>query len=219
MSTTHLSSTLANPDGLHRYYKKIEPILKKPRMRASTSAVFSFLAISLFAWYAIRPTAQTIIHLRREIADKTTLNKQMEDKITTLIEVQEKYQAIQHRLPLLKQAIPENPDVTILVRQLQNIAVFSGASISSIQIPNIPILGQEATPGAKLAQQKPTESFPVMITLIGEYPALKSCIDQLLTLRRITSIDSISFKQGPAIAPYINNLQVSLKLTSYYMNQ
>src|SRR5689334_1508190 len=81
-----------------RFYQQLTPTLKKPKAQASTGAVFSFLAIALFALYAIRPTAQTIIYLRREIADKTVVNKQMEDKITALIEAQNTYESIQDRL-------------------------------------------------------------------------------------------------------------------------
>lgn len=206
-------------DQFHRYYQKIQPMMKKPKMRASTTAIFSFLAISLFAWYAIRPTAQTIIHLRREIADKTAINKQMEDKITALVEAQEKYENIHDRLPVIKQALPNNPDAIILARQLRNLATTTGASISAIQIPSLPILGQEATPGAKLAPAKPLESFPISVTLTGQYPSLKLFMDGLLSLRRITSIDLISFKLGANKILFGEDLQLSLKLTSYYSTQ
>jgi len=214
--TTH---SLPSSNQFHRYYQKLQPIMKKPKMRASTTAVFSFLAISLFAWYAIRPTAQTIIHLRREIEDKTALNKQMEDKITALIEVQEKYENIESKLPILKQALPNNPDAIILARQLRNLAASSGASISAIQIPSLPFLGQEATPGAKIAPPKPLETFPISITLTGQYSSLKLFMDGLLNLRRITSIDLISFKVATTKLLFGEDLQLSLKLMSYYSTQ
>lgn len=193
--------------------------MKKPKMRASTTAVFSFLAISLFAWYAIRPTAQTIIHLQREIADKTVLNERMENKITALIEAQATYEQIEDRIPLIRQALPGNPDAIILARQLRNLANVSGASISAIQIPSLPLLGQEATPGAKLAQPKPLQDFPVSVVLIGRYAALKSFLDGLLTMRRIASIDTISFKMGVSKVILIDELQMSVRLTSYYSTQ
>lgn len=188
-------------------------------MRASTTAVFSFLAISLFAWYAIRPTAQTIIHLRREIADKTALNERMEDKITALIEAQATYEEIHDRIPVIRQALPSNPDAIILARQLRNLADISGASISAIQIPSLPIIGNEATPGAKLAPPKPLEDFPVNVVLTGPYASLKAFIDGLITMRRIASIDTISFKMGLAKLILIDELQLSLRLTSYYSTQ
>ncbi len=209
----------ASETQFHRYYQKLSPVLKKPKMRASTTAVFSFLAISLFAWYAIRPTAQTIIFLRREIADKTVLNEQMENKITALIEAQATYETILDRLPVIGQALPNNPDAIILARQLRNLAVISSASISAIQIPSLPLLGQEATPGAKLASNKPLEQFPVSLVLSGSYVSLKEFMDGLLKLRRIANIDTISIK--PALRQGIpgDALQLSIRLQSYYLTR
>ena len=215
----NLTNSSASAEQFHRYYQKLQPMLKKPKMRASTTAVFSFLAISLFAWYAIRPTAQTIIHLRREIADKTVLNERMEDKITALIEAQATYEEIHNRIPVIRQALPSNPDAIILARQLRNLADISGASISAIQIPSLPIIGNEATPGAKLAPPKPLEDFPVNVVLTGPYASLKAFIDGLITMRRIASIDTISFKMGLAKLILIDELQLSLRLTSYYSTQ
>ncbi len=203
----------------HRYYQRLTPIMKKPKMRASTTAVFSFLAISLFTWYAIRPTAQTIIFLRREISDKTALNEQMENKITALIESQDTYEKIKERLPIVQQALPPNPDGVILARQLRNLAVISGASISAIQVPSLPILGKEATPGAKLAPPKPLEEFPVNVVLTGPYASLKTFIDGLLTLRRITSIDTINIRPALRQGLSLDSLQLSIKIQSYYSTQ
>src|SRR4030042_3240810 len=104
-----------------RYYTAIEPILDKPRTRIYTAVIFSFLAISLFGWYAIKPTVQTIITLRKEIAEKTILNQQMEEKIASLIEAQNQYQAIHPQLSLLKEAIPSNPEAIELVIQTKNL--------------------------------------------------------------------------------------------------
>jgi Tfp pilus assembly protein PilO len=211
--------TNISQEQFHRYYQKLQPMMKKPKMRASTTAVFSFLAISLFAWYAIRPTAQTIIHLRREIADKTVLNEQMENKITALIEAQATFQEIEDRLPVIRQALPNNPDAIILARQLSNLAAYSGASISAIQIPSLPVLGREATPGAKLAQTKPLEDFPVSMVLTGQYASLKTFMDGLLKMRRIASVDTISLKLGLSKLVLVDQLQLSLKLTSYYSTE
>lgn len=218
-----MANTLLNQSNLdtqfHRYYQRLTPIMKKPKMRASTTAVFSFLAISLFTWYAIRPTAQTIIFLRREISDKTTLNEQMENKITALIEAQETYETIKDRLPVVQQALPPNPDGVILARQIRNLAVISGASIAAIQVPSLPILGREATPGAKLAPPKPLEEFPINVVLTGPYSSLKTFIDGLLTLRRITSIDTINIRPAVRQGLSLDSLQLSIKIQSYYSTQ
>ena len=203
-----------------RYYRNLEPIFKKPKARTSVAAVFSFLAVSLFLWYAVRPTAETIFYLQREIADKTATSQQMEQKISSLIQAQSAYENVKDRLPLLDQALPHQPDAVILARELRNIADASGASVSAIQIPQVPIITNESTPGANLAAAKPLETFPVTVVITGQYQQLKSFLTNVLSLRRITTIDQIAFKQGggDANAP-ANTLQLFIRLKTYYSLQ
>lgn len=202
-----------------RYYHNLEPILKKPRMRATTAAVFSFLAASLFLWYAIRPTAQTIIYLQREIADKTLLNQQMEVKITSLIEAQTTYENIKSNLPLLEQALPHTPNAIILARELRNIANVSQATISALQIPGVPLTTDESTPGAKLTAQKPIEEFTITMVVLGPYQSIKAFLQNLLNLRRITSLDMVSIRQADDLKSPGNTLQLSIRIKSYYSLQ
>lgn len=216
---TPKSQLQVSTEQFHRYYQNLQPALKKPQARASTTAVFSFLAIALFSWYAIRPTAQTIIYLRREIADKITLNEQMENKITALIEAQHTYETIEDRLSVIPQALPEDPNALILARQLKNLAEISGASISGLQIPSLPFLGNEATPGARLAPAKTLEVFPVSLTITGGYRSIKGFIDGLLTMRRITSIDAITVRISTKRDVVANELQATVRLVSYYSAQ
>lgn len=203
-----------------RYYQqKLTDTLKKPKIRASSAAVFSFLAVSLFMWYAVRPTAQTIIYLRREISDKTELNKQMEDKITALIEGQAAYEEIEDKIPLVLDALPYNPDGVILARQLRNIADISGSSISAIQIPALPLLAKEATPSANAVAIKPLEEFPITVIITGQYENIKSFLTGLLLLRRATTIHSVSIKQFSQRDERNGSLQLSIALKSYYTTQ
>lgn len=205
----------------HRYYQKLTPVFKKPKTKATTTAVFSFLAMALFVLYAIRPTAQTIIYLRREIADKTVLNQQMENKITALIEAQATFETIKDRLGIVDQALPKNPDALVVARQLNNLVHLSGASVSAMQIPSLPLISNEATPGAKIAAAaaKPLEEFPVSIVINGSYASLESFMEGLLQMRRIVRIDSLSFKQTQKRGVPGSTLQLSIRLKSYYSKQ
>lgn len=218
MAKTFDTLTLQNK--FKRFYKEqLDENAKKPKARASSAAVFSFLAVSLFAWYAVRPTAQTIIHLRREITDKTDLNKKMEDKITALIEAQTSYEGVQDKLPLVEQALPHNPDGVILARQLRNLAFIANASVSAIQIPSLPLLAQEATGAAKTAAVKPNAEFPLTIVIAGQYPSIRQFLTGLLELRRVTSINTISIKQVARRNEGDGSIQLSIGLKSYYTTQ
>ena len=222
-----------------RYYQAVGEMTAKPKNRAYTTVVLTFLAISLFAWYAVLPTIRTILYLRREIADKLIVNKKMEEKIAALIEAQAAYQGLKQKLPLLTEAVPKNPDVLILVAQLKNIATQNSASLSAIQIPTVPLFldteplplteSSTKTPN-KSAQNVPTEKpytgarrvdVPISITVNGSYASILSFLEDVRMLRRIVGINGLS------ITPLHNTvntatgsstqLEVVLKLTLYYL--
>ena len=137
-----------------KYAKAIEEISQKPKTVMYSTTIFSFLAISLFGWYAIRPTLQTILYLRREIKDKTEINKKMDQKITSLISAQASFQNIEKDIPSLYQAIPGTTNVIDLVSSLRNIASASGIQIASIQIPEVPLYTAEASLPGSLTEGK-----------------------------------------------------------------
>lgn len=185
---------------------------QKPENRASTAAIFSFLAVSLFGWYAIRPTVQTILFLRREIIDKTRVNQQMEDKITSLIEAQATYEEAQPLLPLVEEAIPTIPDAAGLIIQLRNLAVLSGASISAMQVPSVSLLGEASGSAAKKIQGE----FALTVAITGPYETIKTFLDGLLSMRRIVTMDMIEIRPQKAEKSAQEVLQLLLKLKAYY---
>lgn len=204
-------------DRYRRYYRAMEEIVKRPKANAYTTAIFSFLAVSLFGWYAVRPTLQTILTLRREIADNTKISARMEDKITKLIEVQANYQSAQDDLPLLNQAIPSTPDAIGVVRQLKNLAEASNASVSSITVSSVPIIGKPSESTQAGVKQdvpsKKTLNVPIAMIITGSYPALRTFIDGLITLRRIVTIDTITLNLDTDTRVSSTSSDIALKMT------
>lgn len=214
----------------HKYYKVLEPKLKTPKNKAYTTIVFSFLVVSLFGWYAIRPTIQTILLLKREISDKTQLSKKMEDKIASLIEAQAYYQEIEPLLPAVDQALPGIPDAIPILIQLRNIASMSATSITAYQLPSVPLTGQELLPGGKgiinpsATTANKQQSFDISLSIKGPYANLHAFIEGITLMRRIVSIESISIlpnqseSQSTASAqPNTKLLQLALRLKAYYL--
>jgi Tfp pilus assembly protein PilO len=203
-----------------RYYQSLEPAFKKPAGRAYTAVIFSFLVISLFGWYAIRPTMQTIFELKREIIDKTDVNKKMEDKISALIEAQAAYQTVEQSLPLLDQALPENSDAVRAAAQLQALAQDSHIAISNLSLAAIPLTTNPGTTNT-------LANFPVLLTVTGAYPDIKTFIQGILNLRRIMEIDSMNFTPVGNITviasdsanPTSTQMQLDLKLKVFYLSQ
>lgn len=227
-----------------RYYQALRPVMSRASTRSYTTLIFSLLAISLFGWYAIRPTVRTILFLRREIADKTMLDQRLEEKITALIEAQAAYEGVQPRLSLIPQALPETPEVIDVVIQIRNLALASGASVSAIQVSTVPILG----PGARLptpspathSQPPPTDNnetsgeqttsnegtkdqlnFPLTTMVAGPYPVVKSFLEGVMNMRRLVGIETLTLapvkEESPSSTPSGMILRLVLNLNTYYL--
>ncbi|MBU1327203.1 type 4a pilus biogenesis protein PilO [Patescibacteria group bacterium] len=199
-----------------RFYQQLKPLWNKPKKRASTAAVFSLLATALFGWFAIKPTVQTILYLRREIKDKTEVNKQMEEKITHLIEAQAAYETVSGSLPVLDQADPSTPEAVDVVRQLRNLAGAAGASISAIQLQSVPIAAT-ATPSGKATGESVAE-LTINAVLSGTYIVIRSFLDGILSMRRVLTMEVVNLNHETSIAQTMgdNLLKITLKFKAYY---
>ncbi len=214
-----------------RYYQSLEPLLAKPRAQNYTAVIFSFLVISLFGLYAIRPTIQTILTLKREIQDKTEISQKMEEKIAALIEAQAAYSEVEGSLPLINQALPDSAEAIPLIIQLRNLANITGVELVAAQLPAVPLLGKEATPAAKskipTAANGKEQALDFSIGITGPYTSIQAFLAGIQEMRRIVTIKSLGVasdrtvpQQASGSAVTIGQqLQLTLKLTSYYLIQ
>lgn len=211
-----------------RYYQSIGDFVAKPQAHAFTTTIFSFLAVSLFGWYAIRPTLQTILYLRREIEDNKKVNQQMEEKIGKLIEAQTSYQNAQDFIPYITQALPGTADSLAALGQIRNIVISRGASISAITVSSTPLLSKEqSSPNqqAALAKGLPNRIVkPVQLSVVlkGTYETLEGVITDIVSMRRLMSIESLNFTLDTEPEKQMTYssipLKLILKLSTYYID-
>lgn len=212
--------------GFKRYYKPLEPLIKKPQNRVYTATILSFLVISLFLWYAVKPTMQTIITLRREIKDNREISKQMEEKISALVQAQAAYQSISQELYILSEAVPRDPDPVNALISIRNLAEKTGITVTSLQVPEVMLEGttasQSATPGTASLPGDP-QPVPFTMSLEGTYETMASFLSELVSMRRIMTIKKISIE--PTAGTSVNEdasilepqLRIILDLQTYYL--
>ncbi len=205
------------PEQYRKYYRSLEPILIKPKTRTYGTVIFFFLVIALFGWYAIKPTVQTILYLRKEIVDKTAVNKKMDDKIQALIMSQMVLDSVQSKLPLIDDAMPTDPDAIDVVKQLRDLAVTSRSSVSAIQVASVPAF-TNASASASTSYTIKQDDFPLTVSIEGEYPALSSFLTGLVSMRRTIVIDSIAFTPNKRQTTNLTapSVQLVLKIKAYY---
>ena len=113
--------------------------------------------------------------------------------------------------------------------QLRNLAAFSQASLSAIQVPTVPLLGIDATRSAQTVtargpnapKQPKLGDFPVSVTVNGTFTSIQSFLQGIIAMRRITTVDTLAIapsKDSSAPAG-TNMLQLTLRLKGYYLTQ
>lgn len=211
-----------------KYYQTLEHVVGRPKSHLYTTAIFSFLVVSLFGWYAIRPTIQTILFLRREIADDQIVNQKMEDKITTMIQAQSNYQAIADKLPLLTDALPDDPDAIRVVAALKNLSQSLAASISALSVAQVPLTSQTPSATASAVSEPASKkekiaAIPISLTVSGPFSSLATFLDGVLSMRRILTIENFTIKpdtiSATASESASTTLRLVLKLNMHYLTK
>lgn len=211
-----------------RYFTQLEPMVKTPVARAYFSLIASLFALSFFGAFAIRPTVKTIIGLRKEIADARFTNNKLQEKINALSEAQTQYSLVQTEVPTVLAALPKTPEFSTLLRQIEGIAVASGATVSGIQFQSVVMFGgaargkqapQISTPSGDAkttsSSNQPEDNYlgvtpiPFTLSLRGSYTNITAFLVSLTHLSRLINVNSLIISSGQG-----GNIELSLNIQS-----
>lgn len=169
-----------------KYLSTFLPRLQEKRTQSYTTIVFSLVTLSFFGFFAISPTLSTIADLQKQISDQQFVDQQLKQKITNLSNLQITYHQIQNQLPILYSAIPQNPNVTTLVGQLQTLAQKDQVTLLSVQ--TLPVdVSQTVTP---------YNSFAFTLNITGSYENMKTFLTDIAGFNRIITLEAIALTQN-----------------------
>lgn len=177
------------PEPYHRYRRylgNIRFLYQKKQARVYTGIVLSILTVAFFGFFAIRPTLVTISGLLKEIKDKREVVAQMDQKINNLAKAQANYNQISNRLYLINQSLPQDPDLSLLIKQVEALARISSVNLDSVRFDKTNLQGE--------VEKKEEQKVGFSLALSGSYQNLKQFLNSLDTLRRVILIESFAFK-------------------------
>ncbi len=166
----------------NRYFENIGKVTGRKDLRSLTGLTVTFFVISFFAFLAIKPTFVIVTGLTREIKDKKEIDDKLQKKIASLVAAQEEYSLNENRFYLLDQALPETSEFPAFIMNTEKEAVACNVQIQSFTINKIILTGA-----------KGTGSFDFDLTATGNYQDLRIFLGKFEQLRRIASLESISF--------------------------
>ncbi len=175
------------------------------RTRKLTTLSFSLITLSIFGIFAINPTLSTIAGLRRELDDKKFVDQRLQEKITNLSTLYQKYAEVQNDIPIITAAVPKTPEVPTLVAIVQAVGKDSNINVTSIQTFQVEAVSQ-------LENSKNT-TFSFSVSSEGAYQDLLRFTKSLSNSQRIISLDNISINRKTGNTGL---LQLDLRGSAYF---
>ena len=172
-----------------RYFTDLSRFYQKKKSRVYTGIILSLLTIAFFVIFAIKPTLTVITQLIRQTKDQKLVTTELEKKISNLSQTQNEYLTVESDLHLVDEALPQDPQATLLIKQLETLAYQSGVGIGRLRLNEVEL---KKTGFPKTEKQPLNFSFAAF----GNYTNLKNFLSSLSTLRRIILVESFSFQKG-----------------------
>lgn len=184
------------PQRYQRYYTYLEPVIADPLVRGYFGLIASFLLVAFFLVFALSPTVNTILSLRKKIADQNATVITMDKKIANLILAHENYNQVEDLIPVLEAALPNQPAPQTAINQIVLTATPSGITISGMQFRNITLLGDLTAPvPAEPSDMIPKDvsTLPFSLSAIGSKDSVRLYLQKLENTLRYVRFQKLSF--------------------------
>lgn len=190
------------------YYTYIKPVIQNPIIRSSASHIFSLVTLSVMIIFAIRPTISTILNLQKEVDNNQQILNSLTKKEQDISQASKNLSGIpDSKRGKITQALPPDPDIASLIRQLQS-SLGTNSTMSALQIQPVTIIDNTVRQSGIHSIGKVSFSFNAQ----GPYSQLLSTLNSLQTGSRLISIDNIVMNKqsdGPIV--------LSITGQSYFM--
>ncbi|MEN8253273.1 MAG: type 4a pilus biogenesis protein PilO [Patescibacteria group bacterium] len=186
---------------------------KNPVAQVSTELFFTIAAVMFFALFAIRPTLVTMSDLVNELEEKRKLNTRLSQKIAALSSLQGQYSNWSQRAVVLNHAFPSSPELIKILKVIEKLASDNELAISDIKISQLPDNNDTDTDFQSLGRL----SYPISITVLGDYSSIRQFIEDIQNMRRVLSADTITFNTKESANK--RQLSATIILTAHYFGE
>jgi len=152
---------------------------------------FSILVVIVLVVFAIRPTVTTITKINKEIKEKERINTLLENKVTTLNELDKQYAPKKEDFDNLEMIFPPGDNFSLLLANIELVTTRNGHKLSSVSFDRYKGRDYDITT---------KELKPYMITLSarGREENILSFLSELEDLPMYPVIESFSYSTETA---------------------
>lgn len=186
------------PQRYQRYYTYLEPVLADPLVRGYFGLVASFLLVAFFLIFALSPTIDTILTLRKKIADQKTTIAALDTKINNLISARQNYSQVENLIPVLEIALPPGPSPQTAISGMVSAASSSATVIDGISFGSATMIGDIAAvpPADTTLVPAKVSVLPFSLSVNGSREAVLAYFQKLENSLRYIRFLTLSFSSG-----------------------
>ncbi len=177
------------------YLKKQQEIEKNRRI---FELAITFVLISFFLFFAVRPTILTISSLVGEIKSKEILSSKMKSKIDQIITAQDNFSLAQEKYYLVEDALPQNPNYVNAFNQIDTITQQNSINTNKM-----------------IFIQSEKNYFTTKISTSSAFLSHLNFIDSLFHGRRLINVSQIVFSQNKETQAK-GQVNISIPIDIYY---
>lgn len=170
-------------------YIKLFPAAQQKKVKQYTTLILSFVAMTLFGIFAINPTITTVVELQRTLKDAKLVDQKLEEKINNLRTLEDKYDRMGQDLLVINAAVPQKPDASLLLAQVQGVARESGVTLTALQTLEV----QQVSLAKEVSKNA---SFSFITEAEGTYPQISRFLSLLVDYQRGIALEAVSINRN-----------------------
>jgi len=172
-----------------------------------TFSILFFLVFSFSIFFIIRPTLKTLFSLEKQAKDLEEINQIYDQKIIMIANIQQFLENNRDKLPLLKEAIPDKPNLAKIIDDLNKISSTSGFIFKKISTGEINL---------KEAKEKKYNELVLNIEGDADFKQMINFFEQLLKQRRLKMIEKLSITKSEE-GSFSGLLKVQMEIKASYL--
>jgi Tfp pilus assembly protein PilO len=188
----------------YREYLKLLPQMQQEHAQYLMTLILTFAALCFFGIFAINPTLTTIADLKKQLADDTEVNQELQTKINNLSSLEQQYNQLGSNLTNILSAVPQNADAPILSAQIAALMQKHNLTATSYRVDEVLL--------ASIPKLTKTQSFVFTLQAQGSYNDMLAFAAELDQLNRIITVEDMEIGRDSQT----NNLTLTIRGREYF---
>lgn len=173
-----------------RYYTYIKPITRFPIVKTYGSVIFTLFIMTIFIFFAIKPTVETILILQKKLEDSNQIIEQLNKKTDDLTEAKKNYDNLSPQIKSrVEEAIPDRVNFSTLIQTIESVIKTYDSSISALQIQPVNLVPKPEDKTGTISE------IDFTLNIEGIYANLVSILQELRLSSRVMSIESVTLNK------------------------